>query len=353
MPMITTRTLAELAQHVDGQVQGDSAVAISGISTLQSAHVGQISFLANPRYRKFLQTTQASAVILAEDYAAECPSNALIVANPYVAYARIANLFVGSLVCDNGVHPTAVVGAGARLGARVTLGPHSVIGDGAVLGDDVWVGAGCVLGRNVAIGADGRLEANITLWHGTQIGKRVLIHPGVVVGADGFGLANDNGVWIKVPQLGGVRIGDDVEIGANTTIDCGALEDTIIEDGVKLDNLIQIGHNVHIGAHTAIAACTAIAGSTKIGKYCGIGGTVGIVGHLDIADHVQITGMSMVTQSITEAGVYSSGTPLEPNAQWHKNFARFKQLDDMWRRIKQLEAQLERLSGSFRSKDDQ
>jgi UDP-3-O-[3-hydroxymyristoyl] glucosamine N-acyltransferase len=338
-----TRTLAELALHVDGQVQGDGAAVISGIGTLQSARAGQISFLANSRYRKFLQSTQASAVIVAQDYAAECPSNALIVANPYVAYARIANLFVGSLVCENGVHASAVVSASAHLGARVTIGPHSVIGEGAVLGDDVWIGAGCVLGRNVAIGADSRLEANITLWHGTQIGQRGLIHPGAVIGADGFGLANDNGVWIKVPQLGCVRIGDDVEIGANTTIDCGALEDTIIEDGVKLDNLIQIGHNVHIGAHTAIAACTAIAGSTKIGKYCGIGGTVGIVGHLEIADRVQITGMSMVTKSITDAGVYSSGTPLEPNSHWHKNFARFKHLDEMWRRIKHLEAQLEQL----------
>ena len=338
-----TRTLAELAAHVGGQVQGDGATTITGIGTLQSARAGQISFLANSRYRKFLQSTQASAVIVAEEYAADCPGNALIVAKPYVAYARIANLFVGRLVCENGVHATAVVSAGVRLGARVTIGPHSVIGEGVILGDDVWIGAGCVLGRNVSIGADGRLEANITLWHGTQIGVRALIHPGVVIGADGFGLANDNGVWIKVPQLGSVRIGDDVEIGANTTIDCGALEDTIIEDGVKLDNLIQIGHNVHIGAHTAIAACTAIAGSTKIGKYCGIGGTVGIVGHLEIADHVQITGMSMVTKSISEAGVYSSGTPLEPNAQWHKNFARFKHLDEMWRRIKHLEAQLEQL----------
>ena len=337
------RTLAELAQHVGGQVQGDGALEITGIGTLQSAHAGQISFLANSRYRKFLQVTQASAVILAQEHAAECPSNALIVANPYVAYARIANLFVGSLVCETGVHPTAVVSASARLGARVTIGPHSVIGEGVTLGNDVWIGAGCVLGRNITVGADSRLEANITLWHGTHLGQRALIHPGVVIGADGFGLANDNGVWVKVPQLGCVRIGDDVEIGANTTIDCGALEDTIIEEGVKLDNLIQIGHNVHIGAHTAIAACTAIAGSTKIGKYCGIGGTVGIVGHLEIADHVQITGMSMVTKSITKAGIYSSGTPLEPNAHWHKNYARFKHLDDMWRRIKHLEAQLEQL----------
>ena len=338
-----TRTLAELAQQVGGQVRGDGAVKITGIGTLQSARAGQISFLANPRYRKFLSATQASAIIVSADGAAECPGNALIVANPYVAYARIAGFFAGRRIEDAGVHATAVVSASVRLGARVTLGAHSVVGEDAVLGDDVWIGAGCVLGNNVAIGTGSRLEANITLWHDTRIGRRALIHPGVVVGADGFGLANDSGVWVKVPQLGCVRIGDDVEIGANTTIDRGALEDTVIEDGVKLDNLIQIGHNVHIGAHTAIAACTAIAGSAKIGKYCGIGGCVGIVGHLEIADHVQITGMSMVTRSIPEAGVYSSGTPLEPNAQWHKNFARFKHIDDMWRRIKHLEAQLEQL----------
>lgn len=338
------RTLAELAQHVGGQVQGNDAVEITGIGTLQSARAGQISFLASPRYRKFLPATQASAVIMTGEHAAEYPGNALIVADPYVAYARIAGLFAGHMDSEHGVHATAVISPDARLGARVTIGPHSVIGEGAVLADGVWIGAGCVLGRDVSIGTDSRLEANITLWHGTWIGQRALIHPGAVIGADGFGLANDKGVWIKVPQLGCVRIGDDVEIGANTTIDRGALDDTVIEDGVKLDNLIQIGHNVHIGAHTAIAACTAVAGSTKIGKYCGIGGCVGIVGHLEIADHVQITGMSMVTRSIAEAGVYSSGTPLEPNSQWHKNFARFKQIDDMWRRIKHLEAQLEQLN---------
>ena len=342
--MTITRTLAELAQHVGGQVQGDGAVGIAGIGTLHSARAGQISFLANSRYRKFLHSTQASAVIVSADAAAECPGNALIAANPHVAYARIASLFAENLPGDGGVHATAVVSPSARLGARITVGPHSVIGAEAVVGDDVWIGAGCVLGSHVAIGNGSRLEANITLWHGTRIGQRTLIHPGVVIGADGFGLANDDGVWIKVPQLGLVRVGDDVEIGANTTIDRGALEDTVIEDGVKLDNLIQVGHNVQIGAHTAIAACTAIAGSTKIGKYCGIGGCVGIVGHLEIADHVQITGMSMVTKSISEPGVYSSGTPLEPNSQWHKNFARFKHIDDMWRRIKHLEAQLDQLT---------
>lgn len=317
---------------------------IRGVGTLQSARNGHIGFLSNARYHKLLQTTQASAVIVSEDYADECTGNALIVENPHLAYARIARLFVGGMVCENGVHPTAVISTNAKLGARVTIGPHAVVGDGTVLGDDVWIGAGCVLGRNVALGDESCLEANITLWHGTRIGKRALLHPGVVIGGDGFGFANDAGKWVKVPQLGRVRIGDDVEIGSNTTIDCGAIEDTVIEDGVKLDNLIQIGHNVQIGAHTAIAACTAIAGSTKIGKYCGIGGTVGIVGHIEICDRVQITGMSMVTKSISEPGIYSSGTPLEPNNHWHKNFARFKHLDEMWRRIKHLEAQLEELT---------
>lgn len=332
-------------------MRGDGEVQIRGVGTLQSARSGHIGFLSNARYHKLLQTTQASAVIVTEDFADECIVNALIVENAHLAYAYIARLFVGGMVCENGVHATAVVSASAKLGARVTLGPHSVIGDGTVLGDDVWIGAGCVLGRNVLVGDASCLEANITLWHGTRIGKRALVHPGVVIGSDGFGFANDAGKWVKVPQLGRVRIGDDVEIGSNTTIDCGAIDDTVIDDGVKLDNLIQIGHNVQIGAHTAIAACTAIAGSTKIGKYCGIGGTVGIVGHIEICDRVQITGMSMVTKSITEPGIYSSGTPLEPNNHWHKNFARFKQLDDMWRRIKHLEAQLEQFSRSMPQPD--
>jgi len=191
------------------------------------------------------------------------------------------------------------------------------------------------------IGEGGRLVANVTLCHGSQIGKRVLIHPGVVVGADGFGFANDQGRWVKIPQLGRVVIGDDVDIGANTTIDRGAIEDTVIEDGVKLDNLVQVAHNVHIGAHSAIAGCAGIAGSAHIGKHCALGGGVGVVGHLQIADNVVVTGMSMVSHTITEAGVYSSGTPLQENAKWHRNYVRLKQLDDMARRLKRLEKQLD------------
>lgn len=342
---MVTRTLAELARQVGGTVRGNGSEVIHGVATLQSAGPGQISFLSNPRYRKFLDATRAAAVIVTPDDAEHCTVNALLVENPYIAYARIAGIFAPLAPFSEGAHPSAVIDSTVTLGARVSIGPNTVIEAGAVIDDGVRIGAGCVIGRDVHIGAESCLEAHVTLWHGTRLGKRALIHPGVVIGADGFGLANDAGVWVKVPQLGRVIIGDDVEIGANTTIDRGALDDTVIEDGVKLDNLIQIGHNVHIGAHTAIAACTAVAGSTKIGKYCGIGGTVGIVGHLEIADRVQITGMSMVTQSITEPGTYSSGTPLEPNAQWRRNFVRVKQLDEMWRRLKQLESELNQLKG--------
>lgn len=217
-----------------------------------------------------------------------------------------------------------------------------------MLGPGVQIGPGCVIGEGVTIGEDSRLVANVTVCSGTRIGRRALIHPGAVIGSDGFRLANDHGVWVKIPQIGGVRIGDDVEIGANTTIDRGALEDTVIEDGVKLDNLIQIGHNVQIGAHSAIAGCAGISGSAKIGRRCMIAGAVGIAGHLEIADDVYVTAMSRVSKSLTEPGVYSSGTPIQPNHLWHRNSVRFKQLDDMAQRLKALEKIVEQLRG----KDD-
>ncbi|MDH5602237.1 MAG: UDP-3-O-(3-hydroxymyristoyl)glucosamine N-acyltransferase, partial [Gammaproteobacteria bacterium] len=220
------------------------------------------------------------------------------------------------------------------------IAPGVVIESGVSIGDKVRIGAGCVIQKNVKIGADTVLTANITVAYACEIGERNLIHPGVVIGADGFGQAMDNGQWIKVPQLGSVIIGDDVEIGANTTIDRGAIENTIIEDNVKLDNQIQVAHNVRIGAHTAIAGCTAIAGSTKIGKHCRIAGMVGIVGHLEITDNVTVTAKSLVSGSIKKAGVYSAGTPLELNQQWRKNTIRFKHLDDMAKRLNKLEKQL-------------
>jgi UDP-3-O-[3-hydroxymyristoyl] glucosamine N-acyltransferase len=332
------RTLAQLAEHVGGRVHGDAGCEITGIATLHNAGPGDITFLANPRYTKYLATTAASAVILNEEYRGDCPGNALVVDDPYLGYARVAQLLTPPPVAQCGRHPSAVVDPGAVVHPSAWIGPHCVIGEGTEIGERVVIGPGCVVEYDCRIGADSRLAARVTLCHGVRIGRRAVLHPGVVIGSDGFGLANDAGAWVKVPQLGTVIIGDDVEIGANTTVDRGALDDTVIEDGVKLDNQIQVAHNVRIGAHTAVAGCTGIAGSARIGARCTIGGGVGIVGHTEIADDVHITGMSFVAHSIRKPGVYSSGTPLEPNPEWRRNYARFRQLDDMARRLRRLEA---------------
>jgi len=329
--------LGELAKRIGGEVHGDKDCEIENVGTLEHAKPGDISFLANPHYRKQLARTGASAVIIGRADLDSCPVNALVVDNPYAAFARVAAILHPAPPGKSGIHPTAVVGDGCTIHDAAWVGPLAVIEDGVQLGARVSVGPGCVIGAGSILGEDARLVARVTLWQGVAIGKRALVHPGVVIGSDGFGLANEDGVWLKVPQLGGVRIGDDVEIGANTTIDRGALEDTVLEDGVKLDNQIQVAHNVRIGAHTAIAGCVGIAGSAKIGKRCTIGGGAGILGHLEIADDVHITAMSLVTKSLREAGVYSSGTPLEPNPQWRKNVARFRQLDSIARRLSALE----------------
>ncbi|MEJ2554126.1 MAG: UDP-3-O-(3-hydroxymyristoyl)glucosamine N-acyltransferase [Gammaproteobacteria bacterium] len=339
------KTLAQLAEHVGGRVDGDADCEIHGVATLQNARPGDISFLANPRYTKYLSSTAASAVIITEEYQSACPSNALVAADPYLSYARIAALLTPMPIMRQGRHPSAVVEDGSAVDPSAWIGPHSVIEEGVEIGSQVTVGPGCVIGKGSRIGTGSRLVANVTICHGSRIGKRVVLHPGVVIGSDGFGLANDGGRWVKVPQLGGVIIGDDVEIGANTTVDRGALDDTIIEDGVKLDNQIQVAHNVYIGAHTAIAGCTGIAGSARIGSRCTIGGGVGIVGHTEIADDVHITGMSFVAHSIRKPGVYSSGTPLEANREWRRNYARFHQLDDMARRLRRLEAVIKDTTG--------
>lgn len=333
-------TLGELAERVGGRIAGDDRVLITGVATLQNAHPTAIAFLSNRSYRKFLATTQAAAVILQSEDLDDCPVPALVISEPYVAYARIAALLNPAPAFEPGIHPAAQVSDNATVAADAWVGPQCVVEDGCEIGPGSFIGPGCVVGRGTRIGAGSRLVANVTVCHGCAIGDRALVHPGVVIGSDGFGIANDQGRWIKVPQLGGVRIGDDVEIGANTTVDRGALEDTVLEDGVKLDNQIQVAHNVHIGAHTAIAGCVGIAGSTRIGRHCAIGGGAGILGHLEIVDNVQITAMSLVTKSIREPGVYSSGTPLQPNELWHKNFARFRQLDDMARRLRALEKQI-------------
>ena len=332
-----SRTIAELAELVGGTVRGDGSLCIDSVATLAGAGEGQISFLANPRYRKQLDSSRASAVIIAPAEARNWDGNAIIVADPYLAYAKIATILSERTRHPSGIHPHASVNSAAEIHSSAYIGSHVVVEEGAVIGAGACIGPGCVIGRHVEIGADSTLVANVTINEGCQLGERALIHPGVVIGSDGFGLANDEGRWVKVPQLGRVILGKDVEVGANTTIDRGAIEDTIIEDGVKLDNLIQVAHNVHIGENTAIAACTGIAGSTRIGKNCAIAGGVGILGHLEIVDGVTVTAMSLVTRSIKRPGVYSSGTPLEENRHWHRNYARFKQLDDMARRIKELE----------------
>lgn len=330
-------TLQELADKTCGEIRGDKHCLIKGVASLADAKAGDITFLTNPAYRKYLPDTQASSVILKEKDARDCKVNALVVENPYAVFARIAQILYPKAGPAAGIHGTAVVDKSSTIHASAQIESQCVIGANVSIAANVKIGPGCVIDDDVIIGEDSVLAGNVTLMRATVLGKRALIHAGVVIGADGFGFANDQGEWIKIPQLGKVRIGDDVEVGANTTIDRGAIDDTHIEQGVKLDNQIQIGHNVRIGAHTLISACSAIAGSTKIGKRCTIGGGVGIINNLMIADDVTITGGTVVMQSILEPGLYSSGTPMEENRQWRKNFTRMKQLDEMSRRLAKLE----------------
>ncbi len=333
-------TLRELAELVGGRVVGDDSVRIEGIATLASASGKDISFLANPRYQQYLQNTRAGAVILQETDLARCPTAALVTPDPYLSYARIAALFAPAPEETGGIHPTAWVSEQASVHHSAWVGPNCTVEAGVVIGPRCRLGPGCSVGEAASIGADGLLVANVTVCHGVKIGRRAVIHPGAVIGSDGFGFARQGESWLKVPQLGGVLIGDDVEIGANTTIDRGALEDTIIEDGVKLDNQIQIAHNVHIGAHTVIAGCAGISGSTRIGRRCAIAGGVGIAGHLEIADDVTITAMSLVIKSIKEPGVYSSGIPAGENRYWNRNLVHLRQLEKMANRLKSMERRL-------------
>ncbi len=335
----TTITLEQLAAHLSAQLNGNPECRITGIAPLDKAVVGQISFLSNPQYRSFLQTTQASAVVLSPKDAPLYTGNCLVMADPYLGYAKTATLFAPKPSVKTGIHPSAVIGEHSHIAPTASIGACCVIGDHVSIGEHTIVGSGCSIADHSTLGDHCLLYANVTLYHRVQIGHRTVLHSGVVIGSDGFGLVNDKGSWYKIPQLGGVRVGDDVEIGANTTIDRGALEDTAIEDGVKIDNLVQIAHNVRIGAHTAIASGTGIAGSVDIGKHCMIGGDVGISGHLQITDGVILTARTEVGSSITERGVYSSGMPSQPNLQWRKNIIRFYQLDDIARRLKKLEKQ--------------
>lgn len=333
-------TLAELASRCGGEVRGDGSVRLRSVATIQNAGPGSIAFLANPHYRRFLASTGASALILAPADAEECTLPALLTSNPYLLYARVATLLAPAPAERSGVHPAAHVDPTARVAKDAWIGPGAVVEAGAEIGPHASVGPNCVVMEGAKVGEASRLTASVTLCRHVSIGKRTLLHPGTVIGADGFGIARDKTGWVKVPQLGSVRIGDDVEIGANTTVDRGALEDTVIEDGVKLDNQIQVAHNVRIGAHTAVAGCTAIAGSAVIGKRCMIAGGAGITGHIDICDDVTVTAMTLVSHSITEPGVYSGSLPMDTAQQWRKNSVRFRQLDSIARRVADMEKKL-------------
>ncbi len=322
----------ELAERLGLGVLGDDRATIRGVAPLDRAVATDLSFLANPKYRGQLSTTSAGAVIAPADAAERAPCAVLVSRNPYADFARAAAMFEHRPQRSPGIHASAVIDESATVGAGAHVGPLVFIGARSIIGPGATVGPGCVIGEDCVVGEGAELVARVTLVVRVQIGKRVLIHPGAVLGADGFGLAFDQGGWLKVPQLGGVRIGDDCEIGANTTIDRGAMGDTVLENDVRLDNQIQIAHNVHIGAHTAMAGCSAVAGSARIGRWCLIGGGAGVLGHLEICDKVTITAMSLVTHSIKSPGEYSSGTPLMDNRAWRKSAVRFKQLDELARR---------------------
>ncbi|EZO25850.1 UDP-3-O-(3-hydroxymyristoyl)glucosamine N-acyltransferase [Pseudomonas aeruginosa] len=345
-------TLGQLAAHVGAEVRGDADLPIQGLATLQEAGPAQLSFLANPQYRKYLPESRAGAVLLTAADADGFAGTALVVANPYLAYASLSHLFDRKPKAAAGIHPTAIVAADAEVDPSASVGAYAVIESGARIGAGVSIGAHCVIGARSVIGEGGWLGPRVTLYHDVTIGARVSIQSGAVIGGEGFGFANEKGVWQKIAQIGGVTIGDDVEIGANTTIDRGALSDTLIGNGVKLDNQIMIAHNVQIGDHTAMAACVGISGSAKIGRHCMLAGGVGLVGHIEICDNVFVTGMTMVTRSITEPGSYSSGTAMQPAAEWKKSAARIRQLDDMARRLQQLEKRLAAVTSSGDASSD-
>jgi UDP-3-O-[3-hydroxymyristoyl] glucosamine N-acyltransferase len=329
--------LGELAARFGCELRGDPAAVVECVATLQEAAPGAISFLANPRYRKHLPGTRATVVVLDAASAADCPTNALVADNPYATYARIAQLLYPTAPVTGGRHPSAVVEPDAVVDASAWIGPQAYVGAAARIGAGASVGPGCIVLDGAQVGPGTRLVAQVTLAGGVRVGTRCLLHPGVVIGADGFGHAPDSDGFVKIPQVGSVVIGDDVEIGANTTIDRGAIGDTVVDNGVKIDNQVQVGHNCRIGEHTVISGCVGISGSVTIGKRCMIGGMVGVVGHLQIADDVYLTGKTMVSHSITKAGLYSGQLPFDEARRFRRNSARFQQLDELARRVRALE----------------
>lgn len=335
-----SHTLGQLAAKVQGVVKGDPNLVIEKLGTLHNATSKELSFLANPKYASQLESTSAGAVLVKSEALAQLVSNAIVVSNPYLAFAQLSNLFVPETHSWTGIHPSAVIAPTASVASDVVIGPNAVIDAESVISEGCTIGAGCVVGRGVKIGQGSILYPNVTLYHDVVLGANCILHSSTVIGADGFGFAPNEGRWEKINQLGSVVLGDSVEIGASTTIDRGAIENTQIGNGVKIDNQVQIAHNVVIGDNTAIAASTAIAGSTKIGAFCTISGGVCIAGHLDITDHVHVTGMSMISHSIPESGSFSSGMGMEPTNKWRRTVARVRRIDEMAKQFSQLKQQV-------------
>jgi len=339
-------SLRELVERFGGEIVGDPEVRVSSVATLENAGPETIAFLANLRYLRLLAATQAAAVIVAPAQRDVTQKPCILHEQPYLCFARVSALLSPPRQVEPGIHASAAVHPEACVDAGAEIGAYAVVARGAHVGRGSIIGPGTTLGENARVGSDCRLHAQVAVYEGCMLGDRVIVHSGVVIGADGFGIAFEGDHWIKVPQVGRVRIGDDVEIGANTTIDRGAIDDTVVEDGVKLDNQIQIAHNVHIGAHTAIAACTGIAGSVHIGRYCRIGGAVGIAGHVSITDHVEVSGHTSITKSIDKPGIYSGVYPFEPNREWRRNAVHVRHLAEIVRRVAALEDGLAQLARS-------
>jgi UDP-3-O-[3-hydroxymyristoyl] glucosamine N-acyltransferase len=330
-------SLGELAVKFGVELVGDPAAQVSRVATLANADSQSLSFFANKAYREQLRQTSAAAVLVHPDDAKDCPVNALLADDPYLAYARIADLLCPYPALVAGIHESAVVAPSASVPDSAEISANAVIGDDCVIGDRVLIGAGVVVGPRCTIGDDSQINANATLVQDVRMGQRCIVHPGAVIGSDGFGNALSDSGWVKVPQVGGVRIGNDVEIGSNTTIDRGAIDDTVIGDGVRLDNLIQIAHNVEVGDHTAMAAFTGISGSTIIGKRCMFAGRAGVVGHINICDDVVVGGATMISKDIREPGFYTASFPAEKARDWRKMVARFRHIDELVRRVRALE----------------
>ncbi len=333
-------TLHQLATHLQLEYQGNADVEISGVASLSSSVKGDLSFIQHLKYARDFPESLCSAVIVPIEFKSEVTDKALLFAqNPRYSFIQAIDLLKPERVDgrQKGIHESAQVSPDAQLGANVSIGPLAVIGEGVVIADNTSIGASSVIEQGAKIAGDCRIHSRVTIGERVEIGSRCILHPGVVLGSDGFGLVFHQHKWEKIPQIGTVILHDDVEIGANTTVDRGALDDTIIEQGCKLENLIQVAHNVHIGAHSAIAACVGIAGSAHIGRYCKISGAAVVLGHLSIVDHVTITAMSLVTRDIKKPGVYSSGTPLLENSLWHKNNVRYKSLDRLARTVAMMD----------------